>query len=151
LSFRVNPDGGGNNAMLDMKFVNLSNGSNLSNQIWSFLHNGSFIDRMNLSSNGRLTVNGNILTGVLKTTDDTELATDLGNVKIGTTSNAAADKLRVNGNTFTNTLMTWNPQNDNRSGVEWRFGAATIGTDTPNRRLRVSVGGMEYYIAAVEV
>jgi hypothetical protein len=47
--------------------------------------------------------------------------------------------------------MTWNPENDNRSGVEWRFGAATIGTDTPNRRLRVSVGGMEYYIAAVEV
>ena len=151
LSFRVNPDGGGNNAMLDMKFVNLLNGSNLSNQVWSFLHNGSFVDRMNLSSNGRLTVNGNILTGVLKTTDDTELATDLGNVKIGTTSNAAADKLRVNGNTFTNTLMTWNPQNDNRSGVEWRFGAASIASITPNRRLRVNVGGIEYYIAAVEV
>jgi hypothetical protein len=151
LSFRVNPDGGGNNAMLDMKFVNLSNGSNLSNQIWSFLHNGSFIDRMNLSSNGRLTVNGNILTGVLKTTDDTELATDLGNVKIGTTSNAAADKLRVNGNTFTNTIMTWNPENDNRSGVAWRLGAATIGAVTPNRRLRVNVGGVEYFIGAVEV
>jgi hypothetical protein len=72
------------------------------------------------------------------------------NVLIGTTDDTS-DKLRVNGNTFTNTLMTWNPQNDNRSGVEWRFGAATIGTDTPNRRLRVSVGGMEYYIAAVEV
>jgi hypothetical protein len=106
---------------------------------------------MNLSSNGRLTVNGNILTGVLKTTDDTELATDLGNVKIGTTSNAAADKLRVNGNTFTNTLMTWNPENDNRSGVAWRLGSATIGAVTPNRRLRVSVDGMEYYIGAVEV
>jgi hypothetical protein len=69
---------------------------------------------------------------------------------IGTTVNTT-DLFRVNGNTFTNTLMTWNPQNDNRSGVEWRFGSATIGTDIPNRRLRVSVGGMEYYIAAVEV
>jgi hypothetical protein len=75
---------------------------------------------------------------------------DGGNVLIGTTTDTS-DKLRVNGNTFTNTLMTWNPENDNRSGVEWRFGAASIASITPNRRLRVSVGGTEYYIGAVEV
>ena len=73
-----------------------------------------------------------------------------GNVLIGTTSNSG-DKLRVNGTTFTNEIMTWNPQNDNRSGVAWRLGAATIGTDILNRRLRVNVGGVEYYIGAVEV
>jgi hypothetical protein len=73
-----------------------------------------------------------------------------GNVLIGTTTDSG-DKLRVDGNTFTNTIMTWNPQNDNRSGVAWRLGAATIGTDTLNRRLRVNVGGVEYYIGAVEV
>jgi hypothetical protein len=69
---------------------------------------------------------------------------------IGTTTNSG-DKLRVNGTTFTNDIMTYNPQNDNRSGVAWRLGAATIGTDTLNRRLRVNVGGVEYYIGAVEV
>jgi hypothetical protein len=47
--------------------------------------------------------------------------------------------------------MTWNPENDNRSGVAWRLGAASIASITPNRRLRVSVGGVEYYIGAVEV
>jgi hypothetical protein len=73
-----------------------------------------------------------------------------GNVLIGTTTDSG-DKLRVNGTTFTNDIMTFNPQNDNRSGVAWRLGAATIGTDTLNRRLRVNVGGVEYYIGAVEV
>jgi hypothetical protein len=81
---------------------------------------------------------------------DTRLAIRNGNVMIGTTTNTG-DKLRVNGNTFTNTLMTWNPENDNRSGVEWRFGAASTLSITPNRRLRVSVGGVEYWIAAAEV
>jgi hypothetical protein len=73
-----------------------------------------------------------------------------GNVLIGTTTNSG-DRLRVNGTTFSNDIMTWNPANDNRSGVAWRLGAASIGTDIPNRRLRVNVGGVEYYIAAVEV
>ena len=73
-----------------------------------------------------------------------------GNVLIGTTTDSG-DKLRVNGNTFTNTIMTYNPENDNRSGVAWRLGAASIGAVTPNRRLRVNVGGVEYYIGAVEV
>jgi hypothetical protein len=73
-----------------------------------------------------------------------------GNVLIGTQTDSG-DKLRVNGTTFSNDIMTWNPQNDNRSGVAWRLGAATIGAVTPNRRLRVNVGGMEYFIGAVEV
>jgi len=78
------------------------------------------------------------------------LQRDGGNVLIGTTSDSG-DRLRVNGTTFTNEIMTYNPQNDNRSGVNWRLGAASIGTDTLNRRLRVNVGGVEYYIGAVEV
>jgi hypothetical protein len=72
------------------------------------------------------------------------------NVVIGTITDSG-DRLRVNGTTFSNDIMTWNPANDNRSGVAWRLGAASIGTDIPNRRLRVNVGGVEYYIAAVEV
>jgi hypothetical protein len=73
-----------------------------------------------------------------------------GNVMVGTNTDSG-DKLRVAGTTFSNTLMTWNPANDNRSGVAWRLGAASIGTDILNRRLRVNVGGVEYYIGAVEV
>jgi hypothetical protein len=73
-----------------------------------------------------------------------------GNVLIGTITDTS-DKLRVNGTTFSNNIMTWNPANDNRSGVAWRLGAASIGTDILNRRLRVNVGGVEYYIGAVEV
>jgi hypothetical protein len=72
------------------------------------------------------------------------------NFAIGTSIDST-DKLRVNGTTFTNEIMTWNPENDNRSGVAWRLGAASIASITPNRRLRVSVGGVEYYIGAVEV
>jgi hypothetical protein len=67
------------------------------------------------------------------------------------TTTSTGDTARINGTTFTNTIMTFNPQNDNRSGVNWRLGAASIGTDTLNRRLRVNVGGVEYYIGAVEV
>lgn len=73
-----------------------------------------------------------------------------GNVLIGTTT-STGDKLRVAGNTFSNTIMTWNPENDNRSGVEWRFGAASTLSIIANRRLKVSVGGVEYWIAAAEV
>ena len=73
-----------------------------------------------------------------------------GNVLVGTTSDPG-DKLRVNGTTFTNEIMTWNPENDNRSGVAWRLGGVSNASITPNRRLRVNVGGVEYYIGAVEV
>jgi hypothetical protein len=69
---------------------------------------------------------------------------------IGTTVNTT-DLFRVNGTTFSNDIMTWNPQNDNRSGIAWRFGEASIASITPNRRLRVNVGGIEYYIGAIEV
>jgi hypothetical protein len=69
---------------------------------------------------------------------------------IGTNVNTT-DLFRVNGTTFSNDIMTWNPQNDNRSGIAWRFGEATIASVTPNRRLRVNVGGIEYYIGAMEV
>jgi hypothetical protein len=54
LSFRVNPGGGSNNAMLDMKFVNANN-NNASTLYWSFLSGGSFFDRMSLTSGGNLT------------------------------------------------------------------------------------------------
>lgn len=73
-----------------------------------------------------------------------------GNVLIGTTSDSS-DKLRVNGTTFSNNIMTWNPQNDNRSGVAWRFGEKSDTIYTSNKSLRVNVGGVEYWILAREV
>jgi hypothetical protein len=54
ISFRVNPGGGSNNAMLDIKFVN-SNNNNASTLYWSFLTSGGFFDRMSLTSGGALT------------------------------------------------------------------------------------------------
>jgi hypothetical protein len=72
------------------------------------------------------------------------------NVLIGTTTDTS-DKLRVNGTTFSNDIMTWNPENDNRSGVAWRFGAKSDTIYTSNKSLRVNVGGVEYWILAREV
>jgi hypothetical protein len=73
-----------------------------------------------------------------------------GNVLIGTTTDTG-HPLRVNGRTFTNELITLAPESESISGAEWRFGTASIASITPNRRLRVKVGGVEYYIGAVEV
>jgi hypothetical protein len=73
-----------------------------------------------------------------------------GNVMIATTTDSG-DKLRVNGTNFSNEIMTLSPETEGRSGIVWRFGAASIATIIPNRRLRVKVGGVEYYIGAVEV
>jgi len=77
-------------------------------------------------------------------------ATNGGNVLIGTTSDSG-DKLRVTGTTFTNEIMTLSPESESRSAINWRLGSASIGTIVNNRRLRVKVGGVEYYIGAVEV
>ena len=73
-----------------------------------------------------------------------------GNLLIGTGTDSG-DKLRVAGTTFSNEIMTLLPEAESRSGINWRFGAASIASITPNRRLRVKVGGIEYYIGAVEV
>jgi hypothetical protein len=73
-----------------------------------------------------------------------------GNIMIATTTDSG-DKLRVNGTTFTNEIMTLSPEAESRSAINWRLGAASIGTIVNNRRLRVKVGGVEYYIGAVEV
>jgi hypothetical protein len=85
----------------------------------------------------------------ISSTGDSYWAAPSAKFSIGTSINTT-DLLRVAGNTFTNTIRTFNPENDNRS-VEWRLGSASIATITPNRRLRVSVDGIEYYIAAVEI
>jgi hypothetical protein len=72
------------------------------------------------------------------------------NFAIGTATDST-DKLRVAGTTFTNEIMTLLPEAESRSNINWRFGAASTASITPNRRLRVKVGGVEYYIGAVEV
>jgi hypothetical protein len=71
------------------------------------------------------------------------------NVLIGTTTDSG-DKLRVAGNTFTDTITTLRPDTESKSSA-WRLGLASSGTITPDRLIRISVGGVEYYIAAVEV
>jgi hypothetical protein len=121
--------------------------------------NGSVLKVESSNASGILAAFNNAM-GLGTTSDDPLLLytnitermriTSGGNVLIGTTTDTS-DKLRVNGTTFSNNIMTWNPANDNRSGVAWRLGAASIGTDILNRRLRVNVGGVEYYIGAVEV
>jgi hypothetical protein len=59
--FRINPGSGGSsgNAMLDMKFVN--NGSSASTLYWTFLHGGSFGDKLTLTSAGTLTAAGDVV------------------------------------------------------------------------------------------
>jgi hypothetical protein len=62
ICFRVNPSsaGGGTNAMLDMKFVNTNSGG-ASTLYWTFLHGGSFYDRLTLTSTGTLTAAGDVV------------------------------------------------------------------------------------------
>jgi hypothetical protein len=80
----------------------------------------------------------------------TRLAIRNGNVMIGTQTNSG-DRLRVAGTTFSDEIMTLLPEAESRSNINWRFGSASIGSLTTNRRLRVKVAGVEYWIAAVEI
>jgi hypothetical protein len=117
--------------------------SNATTTIGGFYQNSGSSGEMILrASNGSTNVK-------ISSTGDSYWAAPSAKFSIGTSINTT-DLLRVNGNTFTNTIRTFNPENDNRS-VEWRLGSASIATITPNRRLRVSVDGIEYYIAAVEI
>jgi hypothetical protein len=62
ICFRINPASGGSsgNVMLDMKFVN--DGSVTSTLYWTFLHGGSWSDRMALTSAGDLLINASATT-----------------------------------------------------------------------------------------
>jgi predicted heme/steroid binding protein len=60
LSFRINPDGGTNNAMLDIKLVNGSASNNTSTLYWTFNSTSGFNDRMWLTSTGNLTIAGTL-------------------------------------------------------------------------------------------
>jgi hypothetical protein len=70
----------------------------------------------------------------------TKLATISGNVLIGTTTDTS-DKLRVNGNTYTNTIRTHTPDLETRS-VAWKLGASRGGTVTTNATVRVEIDGV---------
>jgi hypothetical protein len=78
----------------------------------------------------------------------TRLAIRNGNVLIGTTTDSG-DRLRVNGNTYTNTITTLRPDTESKS-VAWRLGVVSSGTTTPDRLIRVMVGDIEYNIPARE-
>jgi hypothetical protein len=71
-----------------------------------------------------------------------------GNVLIGTDTDTS-DKLRVGGNTFTDTITTLRPDTESKS-VAWRLGVVSSGTTTPDRLIRVMVDGIEYNIPARE-
>jgi hypothetical protein len=71
-----------------------------------------------------------------------------GNFLIGTITDTG-DRLRVNGNTFTDTITTLRPDTESISSA-WRLGLASSGTITPDRLIRISVGGLEYFIPARE-
>jgi hypothetical protein len=91
---------------------------------------------------------GPLETNELTSESATKLATINGNVLIGTTTDTS-DKLRVNGNTFTDTITTLRPDTESKSSA-WRLGLASSGTITPDRLIRISVGGLEYFIPARE-
>jgi hypothetical protein len=62
------------------------------------------------------------------------------NVLIGTATDTS-DKLRVAGNTFTNTIRTYTPDLETRS-VAWKLGTARGGTVTTNATVRVEIDGV---------
>jgi hypothetical protein len=63
-----------------------------------------------------------------------------GNVLIGTSSDSG-DILRVNGNTYTNTITTQTPAATTKS-VAWKLGTARGGTVTTNATVRVEIDGV---------
>jgi hypothetical protein len=63
-----------------------------------------------------------------------------GNVLIGTSADLD-DLLRVNGNTYTNTIRTYTPDLETRS-VAWKLGASRGGTVTTNATVRVEIDGV---------
>jgi hypothetical protein len=71
-----------------------------------------------------------------------------GNVLIGTTDNPG-DLLRVNQNTFTNTITTYRPGVNTTKSDEWKLGRAQVGTQpTETHQIIVQIGDNIYSIGA---
>jgi hypothetical protein len=73
------------------------------------------------------------------------------NVLIGTTTDTS-DKLRVDGNTFTNTITTYRPGVNTTKSDAWKLGRASIGTQpTETHQITVEIGGVSYVIGAAQL
>jgi hypothetical protein len=139
-----------------------------SKNIGFFTNTTTAQERMRINSNGTIAFNGNSTPdnggfdkmslgfsnsayGWIQTWGGRPLTLNSqgNNVLIGTTTDSG-DRLRVNGNTYTNTIRTLKPDSDNRS-VEWKFGEASTLSITANKRIRVSVDGVQYWLAAAEI
>ena len=74
-----------------------------------------------------------------------------GNVLIGTTDNPG-DLLRVNQNTFTNTITTYRPGVNTTKSDAWKLGRAALGTQpTETHQITVEIGGVSYVIGAAQL
>jgi hypothetical protein len=72
-------------------------------------------------------------------------------VLIGTTTDTS-DKLRVDGNTFTNTITTYRPGVNTTKSDAWKLGRASIGTQpTETHQITVEIGGVSYVIGAAQL
>jgi hypothetical protein len=76
LGFRVNPNGGTANAMLDIKFVQ-TGATNTSGLHYTFNHGGSFLDRFSILSSGNVGIG---------TVSPTQVLDVRGNIKLGADS-----------------------------------------------------------------
>jgi hypothetical protein len=73
------------------------------------------------------------------------------NVLIGTTTDTS-DKLRVDGNTFTNTITTYRPGVNTTKSDAWKLGRASAGTQpTEDHQITVQIGDDLYAIGAVKL
>jgi len=74
-----------------------------------------------------------------------------GNVLIGTSTDSG-DKLRVDGNTFTNTITTYRPGVNVIESDAWKLGRVAIGTQpTETHQITVEINGASYVIGAAQV
>jgi hypothetical protein len=74
-----------------------------------------------------------------------------GNTLIGTQTDTG-DKLRVDGNTFTNTITTYRPGVNVIKSDAWKLGRASIGTQpTETHQITVEIGGALYTIGAAQI
>jgi hypothetical protein len=74
-----------------------------------------------------------------------------GNVLIGTDTDTS-DKLRVGGNTFTNTITTYRPGVNTIKSDAWKLGRASAGTQpTEDHQITVQIGDDLYAIGAVKL
>jgi len=108
LGFRVNPNGGSLNSMMDLKFQN-TGATNTSKFHFSFLHSGSWADRLTITSEGNV--------GIGQINPDHRL--QISNLVLGNTIDDRRDTLRLQTSSSNSDFLDFFKLRD-AAGTDWQ-------------------------------